>query len=119
MLIGKFITQVNTTRNTVRFYIEKKLLNPEKMNGKYHFNEKDIDDFYSIQELKNLGFSINMICDLNTIRITYGCGTKQHLDYSKVLITHEIEKTKQEIVKLKQRLDIYHNYLEILTRNKN
>lgn len=42
MYIGEFIQTFETTRETVRYYIEEGLLTPTKVNGKYFFEDIDL-----------------------------------------------------------------------------
>lgn len=61
MYIGEFIQTFETTRETVRYYIEEGLLTPIKVNGKYFFEDIDRSDFKNIRELRDMGLSIRVL----------------------------------------------------------
>lgn len=70
MKIGTFSKKLNVPTSTVRYYIEKGILIPNKNNSQYNFTEKNIYEMEMIIELKNLKFNLNEIQNfLHIIRL--------------------------------------------------
>lgn len=101
MFIGEFIKKENTTRETVRFYIDEELLTPEKINGKFNFTAKEQDDFQNIRELKHMGLSIRVIKQIKKNK--ENCGTKMQWTDNLGIIEEELERVTQELMELEQR----------------
>ncbi len=61
MKIGTFAKTFNTTKDTIRHYTEKFLLNPVKVNNFYDYGDSCIRDMKIILKLKELDFSLDEI----------------------------------------------------------
>ncbi|MFC0234087.1 MerR family transcriptional regulator [Vagococcus entomophilus] len=103
MYIGKFQQQMNTTRDTVRYYMEQKLLHPKKKNGNYWFEEQEIADFEAILELKAMGFSISTIRVIKENRAKLGCNTKDQHQENLKLVESELQNVSQKIEAYRQQ----------------
>ena len=58
MKISQFCKLFDITPGAVRFYIEKGLLIPAVVHGRYYFSEKDMADMRLLRRLKACRFSI-------------------------------------------------------------
>jgi len=61
MKIGDFAKKFNVKNDTVRYYIELGILNPQKINNQYRFDENNIETMKEIIELKKLKFTLTEI----------------------------------------------------------
>jgi len=101
LYIGKFIKEVASTRETVRYYIEEQLLTPQKREGKYYFTSEDLADFMAVRELRSLGLPIRLIKEINQNR--KACGTKTQWQANLQIIEQELNRVQTEINTLTQR----------------
>ncbi|MGL5687087.1 MAG: MerR family transcriptional regulator [Vagococcus fluvialis] len=107
MDMGQFVTEQDTTKETVRYYIDEKLLSPEKVNKKYCFTELEERDFKNIRQLRDMGLSIKVIKLIKENK-EY-CGTRKQweanvdlIDTELIRVESEIERLNQEKIALKQ-----------------
>ena len=101
MQIGKFIEEVGTTRETIRYYIEEGLLTPDKKAGKYLFSPNEIEDFKSIRELREMGLSIKII---KTIKANKDyCGTDKQWQSNLKLIEDELKEVNEHLKVLQKQ----------------
>lgn len=107
MDMGQFVTEQDTTKETVRYYIDEKLLSPEKVNKKYCFTELEERDFKNIRQLRDMGLSIKVIKLIKENK--EHCGTMKQweanvdlIDTELIRVESEIERLNQEKVALKQ-----------------
>ena len=61
MKIGDFARKYNLNITTVRYYVERSLLTPERKNNQYIFNESCMDDMDKILKYKYLRFTLEEI----------------------------------------------------------
>ncbi|MCI1244363.1 MAG: MerR family transcriptional regulator [Bacilli bacterium] len=61
MRIGEFSKLTELSESTIRYYINHGLLGPTKRNGQYSFDDRDLKTAKTINELKELGFSLEDI----------------------------------------------------------
>ncbi|QFG00485.1 MerR family transcriptional regulator [Psychrobacillus glaciei] len=85
MKIGEIAERTGLSKDTIRYYEKKELLQPEIHNKQRSYNEEDIIKMETIVKLKQNGFSlleIKMLFDWS-----------QNMDKDKTLTKEEIEKT--------------------------
>lgn len=63
--IGKFSEKNNVSIDTIRHYIDMRLIIPDKVGAQYMFDEKCQEDLENILDLKSLGFSLNEIRNIS------------------------------------------------------
>lgn len=97
MRIGEFVRTLNTTHDTVRHYEQVGLLSPTRDGNQKHYYDDHIQVFEVIQELKNLGFSLDDILLLFELRASVGCG-------SEVLILEVKRKFDNQIANLDKQI---------------
>ncbi|WP_395319719.1 MerR family transcriptional regulator [Fructilactobacillus frigidiflavus] len=100
MKISEFVKKNNTTIDTVKHYINLKLLTPSKMNNWYFFTPKDSDDFKNIIQLKSLGMSLKLIKKIKDNH-DENCGTVKQLNDNLMIIKSELDLLRREKEKLK------------------
>ena len=61
MKIGEFARKYNTNASTIRYYIEKALLTPQRKNGQYLFNHACMEEMEKIQRGKQYRFTLEEI----------------------------------------------------------
>ena len=61
MRIGEFSRLYDTTPSTIRHYVKRALLTPDRENGQYFFNERCISQMNRIVELKSCHFNLDEI----------------------------------------------------------
>lgn len=98
MRIGQFIEEMKTTKETIRYYIDEKLMTPKKVDGRYEFTEKDKKDFKSIRELREMGLSIRVIKEIKKNKEF--CGTKKQWESNLNIIESELVKIESELERL-------------------
>lgn len=103
MKIGQFIQVNQTTRDTVRYYIEEGLLTPRKKEGNYWFSEKEQADYQAIRELRELGFSIKGIQAIQANRLVHGCGSQEQWSGNRPIVANELREIKEELAVLLDR----------------
>ncbi|OEY83668.1 hypothetical protein NT95_04235 [Oenococcus kitaharae] len=96
------MTAVDATRDTVRFYIEEDLLSPSKSAGKYVFTRQEIIAYNEIIQLKQLGFSIELIKKIKQ-QHDINCSTSEQWQQNLALVETEIKRAEQELKRIEQR----------------
>lgn len=81
MKIGQFANQNNVSIDTIRHYMDLKLLLPVKNGHQYDFDQNCQNDFDEIQELKSLKFSLKEILSLIDYVKLSGLTTKEYKVY--------------------------------------
>ena len=61
MRISKFAKKYQTTQSTIRHYVKRALLTPDRENGQYVFNERCDQQMERIMALKSCHFSLDEI----------------------------------------------------------
>lgn len=95
MKIGQFVTEMKTTKETVRYYIDEQLLTPKKIQGRYNFTEVELNDFRNIRELREIGLSIRIIKEIKKNK-EY-CGTKKQWESNFNIINTELLRIELEL----------------------
>lgn len=102
MYLKEFITKMNTTKDTVRFYLELSLLTPIRKGENYWFTDNEVESFQEIKNLQELGFSLKEICAIKAMH-DQSCGTKKQYEQNLHLIEEEIAENDAAIRKLRLR----------------
>lgn len=77
MRIGEFITLVKTTKDTVRHYEDLDLIRPGWTKGTREYAQSDLNDFYAIKEMQEMGLALKDIQAIFEIKRSDGCGSDQ------------------------------------------
>ncbi|MFT8917298.1 MAG: MerR family transcriptional regulator [Oenococcus sp.] len=102
MQLREFTAAADTTRDTVRFYIEEDLLTPNKSAGKYVFTRQEITAYDEIMQLKQLGFSIELIKKIKQQHDIH-CSTSEQWQQNLALVEKEIQRAEHELKRIAQR----------------
>lgn len=102
MYLKEFINKMDTTRDTVRFYLKLNLLTPARRGKNYWFTDQETEAFAEIKNLKELGFSLKEISSIKLLH-DQSCGTKLQREKNLDLIKSKIEENALAISQLKQR----------------
>lgn len=102
MFISEFAHKMNTTVDTVKYYIHLGLLTPNKKRNWYQFMDKEIEDFNQILYLKKLGLSLDSIIKIKQIHETK-CGTKEQWTANHLVLLSELNKVIEEMDSLMKR----------------
>ncbi|WP_367301044.1 MerR family transcriptional regulator [Leuconostoc carnosum] len=120
MFLKDFLIKTGTNRDTIRYYIQQQLLDPEKIQGKYYFTTQEFQDYQDIMALKEMGFSIKSIQSIKKWHDN-NCGTKEQWEHNLQIIDEEIAHIEKEIYILenrKQRLVQVKEQLKVLISSK-
>ncbi|MDN6899779.1 MerR family transcriptional regulator [Oenococcus sicerae] len=102
MQLKIFMATVNAKHDTFRFYIEKNLLTPDKVAGKYVFTSQDVANYEEIMQLKKLGFSIETIRKIKQQHIL-NCSTTEQWQQNLALVENNINLAEQELKRIEQQ----------------
>lgn len=102
MYLKEFITKMNTTKDTVRFYLELSLLTPIRKGKNYWFTDNEVESFQEIKNLQELGFSLKEICAIKELH-DQSCGTKKQHEQNLRLIEEKIAENDAVIRELRHR----------------
>ncbi len=94
--IGVFVREMETTADTVRYYMELALLKPELERGRYYFGEKEVRDFQAIVQLKQWGFAVKDIQKLFNYKLRSGCGTAGVLVFAQNMLQERVRTIDRE-----------------------
>lgn len=102
MYLKQFIREMNTTRDTVRFYIDLQLLTPKRRGKNYWFGNQEKYAFAQVKGLQELGFSLQ---EIQTIKHSHdqSCGTELQWKSNLQLIAAKLQKVDQEIADLENK----------------
>lgn len=102
MYLKQFIREMNTTRDTVRFYIDLQLLTPKCRGKNYWFGNQEKYAFAQVKGLQELGFSLQ---EIQTIKHSHDqfCGTELQWKSNLQLIAAKLQKVDQEIADLENK----------------
>ncbi|MGQ7340210.1 MerR family transcriptional regulator [Streptococcus suis] len=102
MKTGQVMQQFGIKRDTLRFYIEQELLQPQLINGNYYWNEEEINNLENILGLRQLGLSVKAIIRIKELHDTK-CGSLEQLEENKQVILDEISDRKKQILLLQEQ----------------
>ncbi|HFU4466324.1 TPA: MerR family transcriptional regulator [Streptococcus suis] len=110
MKTGQVMQQYGIKRDTLRFYIEQGLLQPQLVNGNYYWNEDEINNLENILGLRQLGLSVKAIIRIKELHDTK-CGTLEQLEENKQVILDEISDREKQILLLQEQKENLENLL--------
>ncbi|WP_179393756.1 MerR family transcriptional regulator [Lacticaseibacillus absianus] len=102
MLIGEFITAHQTTKETVRFYVQRGLMHPARRGRNYWYTAADAADFEAIRALQAMGFSIAAILEIRA-RHDSNCGTLAQWQANVQLVDRELKSIDEQLATLAVR----------------
>lgn len=102
MLIGEFIQKHQTTKDTVRFYVQEGLLTPVRRGQNYWYSAADESDFDQIKTLQQMGFSIAAIKKIREEHEKH-CGTTEQWQFNLHLIDAELTEISVQEKQLADR----------------
>jgi len=104
--IGKLAKATQVNVQTVRFYERENLLPiPKRSPGGYRLYElTDVDRIRFIKQAQNLGFSLDEIRDLLSLRVDANSNCSQVKTYAEIKIT-EIKTKISELARIAQTLE--------------
>ncbi|MDP5276534.1 MerR family transcriptional regulator [Chengkuizengella axinellae] len=107
MRIGKFAKTHNISIDTVRHYMNIKLIIPEKRAGQYYFDHKCNDDIKDIIYLKDLGFTLHEIKEIFQYKRLGRLSSLHNNQYYKRLFVEKYDEIEEKMKKFetsKQKL---------------
>ncbi|AUA19968.1 MerR family transcriptional regulator [Streptococcus suis] len=99
MKTGQVMQQFGIKRDTLRFYTEQGLLQPQLIDGNYYWNEEEINNLENILGLRQLGLSVKAIIRIKELHDTK-CGSLEQL---KENILDEIADREKQILLLQEQ----------------
>ncbi|HEM3560819.1 TPA: MerR family transcriptional regulator [Streptococcus suis] len=102
MKTGQVMKQFGIKRDTLRFYTEQGLLQPQLVNGNYYWNEEEINNLENILGLRQLGLSVKAIIRIKELHDTK-CGSLEQLKENKQVILDEIADREKQILLLQEQ----------------
>lgn len=104
MKIGEFSAQFGVTIDTIRYYIELGLIVPDKSNAFYDFDEQCVKDMRFICEYKKLGFTVNDINKLISLKRTLYTNDTRLQEYLSIQLLEKKQAIYSEIEELNKKL---------------
>ncbi|MFI3114063.1 MerR family transcriptional regulator [Streptococcus suis] len=102
MKTGQVMQQFGIKRDTLRFYTEQGLLQPQLIDGNYYWNEAEINNLENILGLRQLGLSVKAIIRIKELHDTK-CGSLEQLKENKQVILDEIADREKQILLLQEQ----------------
>lgn len=100
--IGEFSQKHNVTIDTIRHYMEKGLILPEKIGGHYQFDNQCSKDLQEVLELRKLDFGLSEIRHMMSFKRISNLKLENEKDYYKCLLF----KQKQKLIEEKKQISI-------------
>ncbi|HEL2460510.1 TPA: MerR family transcriptional regulator [Streptococcus suis] len=110
MKTGQVMQQFGIKRDTLRFYTEQGLLQPQLIGGNYHWNEEEINNLENILGLRQLGLSVKAIIRIKELHDTK-CSSLEQLKENKQVILDEIVDREKQILLLQEQKENLENLL--------
>ncbi|MCK8059346.1 MULTISPECIES: MerR family transcriptional regulator [unclassified Fusibacter] len=101
MRIGEFATEVGTSIDTVRHYMDLGLIVPERQGTYFYFDERCKKDYAKVIEMKDMGFSLIEIRNILLIIRFSKMATGMELQHYQSFF----ENKRDELVKKREELD--------------
>ncbi|HFI0270423.1 TPA: MerR family transcriptional regulator [Streptococcus suis] len=111
MKTGQVMQQFGIKRDTLRFYIEQRLLQPQLVNGNYYWNEEEVNNLENILGLRQLGLSVKAIIRIKELHDSK-CGTLEQLEENKLVILDEIADREKQILLLQEQKENLESLLQ-------
>ncbi|MGT2712512.1 MerR family transcriptional regulator [Streptococcus oriscaviae] len=111
MKTGQVMQQFGIKRDTLRFYTEQGLLQPQLIDGNYHWSAEEINNLENILSLRQLGLSVKAIIRIKELHDTK-CGSLEQLEENKQVILDEISDRKKQILLFQEQKDNLENLLK-------
>ncbi|MFX3644173.1 MerR family transcriptional regulator [Streptococcus suis] len=111
MKTGQVMQQFGIKRDTLRFYTEQGLLQPQLIGGNYYWNEEEINNLENILGLRQLGLSVKAIIRIKELHDSK-CGTLEQLKENKQVILDEIADREKQILLLQEQRENLQNLLK-------
>ena len=89
MKIGQFANNNNVSIDTIRYYMELKLIMPERTHGQYDFDDTCQSDLNEILWLKSAEFSLNEIQKIFSLKRFTNLKNDEDLEYYRVLFKNK------------------------------
>ncbi|GAA0608795.1 hypothetical protein GCM10009001_27700 [Virgibacillus siamensis] len=103
MKIGEFITNLNTTKDTVRHYEKLHLLSP-KQDGTYkEYSEKEVMDFQAVTDMKEMGMTLKDIQLIFQMKQSLGCRSPELIKSVKAQLKEHLASIIDEEQQLHKR----------------
>lgn len=103
--------QFGIKRDTLRFYTEQGLLQPQLVNGNYYWNKEEINNLENILGLRPLGLSVKAIIRIKELHDTK-CGSLEQLKENKQVMLDEIADREKQILLLQEQKENLENLLQ-------
>jgi len=97
MKISEFANRYDVSNDTVRYYMELNLLNPEKNGGHYNFDEKCEEQMREILNLKKMDFSLQEIKKIFNFKRIGKLSTYQKNSYYQSIYKNKYQDVEQKI----------------------
>lgn len=111
MKTGQVMQQFGIKRDTLRFYTEQGLLQPQLVNGNYYWNKEEINNLENILGLRPLGLSVKAIIRIKELHDTK-CGSLEQLKENKQVMLDEIADREKQILLLQEQKKNLENLLQ-------
>ncbi|HEP1786993.1 TPA: MerR family transcriptional regulator [Streptococcus suis] len=111
MKTGQVMQQFGIKRDTLRFYTEQGLLQPQLINGNYFWSAEEINNLENILGLRQLGLSVKAIIRIKELHDTK-CGSLEQLKENRQVILDEIADREKQILLLQGQKENLENLLQ-------
>ncbi len=102
MKTGQVMQQFGIKRDTLRFYTEQGLLQPQLIDGNYHWSAEEINNLENILSLRQLGLSVKAIIRIKELHDTK-CGSLEQLEENRQVLLSEIKNRQAEMARLEEQ----------------
>lgn len=102
MKTGQVMQQFGIKRDTLRFYTEQGLLQPQLIDGNYHWSAEEINNLENILSLRQLGLSVKAIIRIKELHDSK-CGSLEQLEENRQVLLSEIKNRQAEMARLEEQ----------------